>query len=361
MRTIVVVTGSRAESGLLAPVLRAVEAERSLRLKLVVAGSHLVLGTWRDVRKAGWPIAARVAMQRKGQVGRSADVAAVGRGIAGFGRVFAELGPDVVVVLGDRIEAFAAASAAAIGGVRVGHIHGGDRAEGVADEAMRHAVSKLSHLHFAATAQSRRRLIRMGEDERWVFDVGSPAIDELAQVEAEPNGFDVVVMQHPIGASPAQERRWMAGTLAATRGYGRLLMMPNLDPGRDGVMAALEKERLGAEDRVVGHMDRPRFLMHLKAARAIVGNSSAGLIEAAALGVPCVNVGPRQAGREKPGNVIDCDYGEVAVRAALEAAMSRGRRRVRHPYGDGHAGQRIAELLARLDLREVPTRKRNMY
>ncbi len=360
-RNIVVVTGTRAEFGLLEPVLRGLRGQRSVRLSVVVAGAHLVSGTWRDVRAAGWPIAARVAMQRRDEVGRAADVQAVAWGIAGFGRAFEKLRPDVVVVLGDRIEAFAAASAASIGGIRVAHIHGGDRAEGVADEAMRHAISKLSHLHFAATNQSRRRLIRMGEDPRHVFAAGSPAVDGLDGIEPASDGFDLIVMQHPIGASVTQERRWMAGTLAATQGYRRLILQPNLDPGRDGIVSALQAARLGRSDRLIEHLTRPAFLAHLKAARAIVGNSSAGLIEAAALGVPCVNIGPRQAGREKPGNVIDCDYGTASVRAALEKALAVDRRRIRHPYGDGRAGERIARLLAEVELEEVAVRKRNTY
>lgn len=357
-RTIAVVTGTRAEFGLLLPVMRAIRAHRSLTLCTVVTGTHLTTGSWRDVVAAGIPIDHRVAMQKKGVSGRAADVAALGRGVTGLGKVFSAMRPDVVLVLGDRIEALAAALAASVGGVRLAHIHGGDRAEGVADEAMRHAVSKLAHLHFPATAQSRRRLARMGESPHWIFNVGSPAMDGLDAVKPDPAAAQpyIIVMQHPIGAGEADEARWMRATLAAIpRATEKVVLAPNSDPGREGIRAAL------SDVNVVDHLPRPRFLSLLKGARAIVGNSSAGLIEAAALRVPCVNVGPRQAGREKPANVIDCDYGKIHVQRALKQASSLDLRRMKHPYGDGKTGRRIASLLGSVDLAQLPPRKRNTY
>jgi UDP-hydrolysing UDP-N-acetyl-D-glucosamine 2-epimerase len=357
---IAVVTGTRAEFGLLEPVLRALSSPQAPgpmpQASLIVAGAHLVSGTWRDVKASGYEFH-RVPMQRAGETGRAADVQAVARGVAGFGKVFTEIAPDIVLVLGDRIEAFAAATAASIGGQLVAHIHGGDRAEGVADEAMRHAISKLAHVHFAATVQSRRRLIRMGEDPRWVFVTGSPAMDGLRDVAPAGDAPQVIVMQHPIGAPDEIEQRWMAGTLAATRRHRPLIMMPNHDPGREGIVAAIR----AAGGTVVDHLPRERWLGVLAGAKAIVGNSSAGLIEAAALKTACVNVGPRQAGREKPGHVIDCDYGERHVRRALEIALKLDLARLRHPYGDGRSGERIAEFLHHLPLDTVPRRKHNAY
>jgi len=152
-RRVMVVTGSRAEFGLLEPVMHAVRGHAALDLVVVVAGSHLVAPglTWRDVEAAGFAIVARVPMQAEGVSGRLADAAAVGRGVSGLARVYETERPEWVVVLGDRIEAFAAAAAASIAGIAVAHLHGGDRAEGIADEALRHAITKLAHLHLAAT------------------------------------------------------------------------------------------------------------------------------------------------------------------------------------------------------------------
>jgi len=349
-RTIAVVTGTRAEYGLLEPVMQAIDAQRGLRLKVIASGMHLTTGTWRQI---GFDLAARVPMQKRGQIGRAADVQAVSRGVAGFGKAFTKIKPDFVIVLGDRIEAFAAASAASIGGYRLVHIHGGDRAEGVADEAMRHAISKLAHVHCAATAQSRRRLIRMGESH--VYNTGSPAVDGLRSVVAADDAPDVIVMQHPIGDTDREESKRMRHILRATKAHKRrVVMWPNRDPGSAGIVRALPAD-------AIEHMPRGRWLSMLAGAQVIVGNSSAGLIEAAVLRTPCVNIGPRQAGRQKPRHVIDCDYGERAVRQALRRAMRLDLRRMRHPYGDGRAGQRIAGLLASEALDKVPVRKHNAY
>ncbi len=359
-RTIAVVTGSRAEFGLLKPIMRAITLGQhapQLRLHTIVVGSHWAAGTWRDIPAAGFRIDHRVPMQRRTQVGRAADVAALGRGIAGFGRVFAAIQPTFVLLLGDRIEPLAAACAASVGGFRVAHLHGGDRGEGVADEAIRHAITKLAHLHLPASEQSRQRLIRMGEPASTIFRVGSPAIDDLQPIQPDPNAPELIVIQHPIGGSDQQERTWMQQTLDATCGYTRLVLAPNLDPGCLGIRQALR----AASVLPIEHLPREQFLRLLAGCRAILGNSSAGLIEAAALRRPCVNIGPRQAGREKPPNVIDCDYGTRPVRAAIAKALKLDLRRSRHPYGDGRTGPRVARLLATLDLARIPIRKRNSY
>lgn len=355
MRTVVVVTGSRAEYGILEPVLDAIEADEGLGLKLVVTGTHLTTSSIHDIR---YPIAARVKMQRAGAAAsRAEDVQSLARGVAGFGRALAGAEVDVLVVIGDRIEALAAALAGQVGGIRVAHIHGGDRAEGVADEAMRHAISKLSHLHFAATASSRRRLIRMGEHEGQVFNTGSPAVDALRSVEPMDDAPDLVIMQHPVGAPNEDEYKWMEATLKATAKHSRLVLAPNHDPGRDGIMRAIVDAKLKPTD----HLPRAQFLSLLKAAKALVGNSSAGLIEAAALRTPVVNIGPRQGGRERPGNVIDAKYGVTTTRDAVKQALEMNATTLRHPYGSGKAGLRIAELLATIDLDTVPLRKHNAY
>lgn len=356
-RRIAVVTGSRAEFGLLTPVMRAIAAAPTLELVTIVTGTHLTAGTQADIEAAGFAIDAEAVMQQAWAAGRADDVAATGRGVMTIGEALARLEPGVVLVLGDRIEAFAAATAGHIAGYPVAHLHGGDRAEGIADEAMRHAISKLAHLHFPATAASRRRLIRMGEPADRVQRVGSPAIDGLKRVSPADDAPELIVLQHPIGESEAQEAAWMRGTLEATAGQSRLVLMPNHDPGRAGILQAIEEATVEA----TSHLPRERFLSLVKGASVIVGNSSAGLIEAAALKTPCVNVGPRQAGREKPRSVVDCDYSAANVRAAIEQARGLDLRGMRHPYGEGRAGERVAGHLASIDLTTLPLRKRNTY
>ncbi len=358
-----VVTGTRAEFGLLRSVMDAVADCQQLKLHTAVTGSHLTSSSWRDIVNSGFTIDSRVRMQRRNETGRESDAAALGRGVTGFGQVIASVKPDVLMVLGDRIEVLAAASAASVMGIHIAHLHGGDRAEGVADEAIRHAVSKMAHLHFPATTESKNRLVRMGEAAEYIFMTGSPAIDGLKSVKPHPAPPLCIVAQHPIGESNKCERMWMIETLDAVQQLIKkridhpwiLLISPNSDPGSEGIRSAI---RMKAGK---GHLPRDRFLPLLAGAGVIVGNSSAGLIEAAALKTPCVNIGPRQAGRQKPGNVIDCNYGTANVLKALKQALKLDLRRLRHPYGRGDAGRRIAEVLASVDLDRVPVRKRNGY
>ncbi|MEM9882451.1 MAG: UDP-N-acetylglucosamine 2-epimerase [Planctomycetota bacterium] len=359
-RRIAVVTGTRAEYGLLEPVMRAVEAHPALGLLCIAAGMHLVTGTHMDI---GFPIAAKVRMQKPdpktdaARVGRYHDAVALGNGVRNFAEAFARLEPDFVVVLGDRVEAFAAASAASVGGQRVAHLHGGDRAEGVADEAMRHAISKLAHLHFPATPESRRRLIRMGEPPERVLNHGSPAVDGLREIKPAADAPRVIVMHHPIGDDDETERRRMRDILLATSRFERLVLMPNHDPGRDGIAAAIRE----AEVEAVEHLPRARFVSLLKGTDLIVGNSSAGLIEAAVCRTPAVNVGPRQAGRQTARSVVSCGHGKRPIVGAINRALRLDRSRLRHPYGRGDAGIRIAATLASIGLDAVPLKKRNAY
>jgi UDP-hydrolysing UDP-N-acetyl-D-glucosamine 2-epimerase len=379
---IAVITGTRAEFGLLVPIMRAIEAHPALQLMVIAAGSHLISPalTFREVKKT-FPIADTIPMQIAGRTGRAADVQALAAGIARFGRSFESLQPHCIVVLGDRIEAFAAASAAALAGVPIAHIHGGDRAEGIADEAMRHAITKLSHLHFAATPTSAERIIRMGERADRVFNSGSPAADRLATIPelsdsrfAELGSPRILLLHHPIGRHAEAEEA--AATLiidecAAAVGRDHLLILsPNHDPGRDGILRAITESTKGTPPaRQLEHLPRPEFIGLLKRlARTgglLVGNSSAGLIEAAILGLRVVNIGPRQHGREHAANVRHADEYSHSVRAAITSWLgdaSPTPLTTPHPYGNGTTGLFIAHTLAGLNLASANLgRKLNTY
>lgn len=368
IRRIAVVTGSRAEFGLLAPVMRAIQARDDELLMVIAAGSHLVspATTYREVKAAFGPsIVDAVPMQVAGRSGRSADVEAMGAGVARFGRAFIRCAPDWVVVLGDRIEAFAAAAAASVGGLALAHIHGGDRAEGVADEAMRGAITKLAHLHLAASEQSAARLIRMGERPETVRAVGSPAIDGLREIppltEAryrELGAPTIVLSLHPIGRLPEHEETVAAAALDACldEASARILAFhPNLDAGREGILRAIESAQNRSPDRlrVVPHLPRSEFVGLLKriapTGGVLVGNSSAGLIEAAAIPIACVDIGPRQGGRERAGNVVWATESRDQIAAAISRAQGLNLAGLAHPYGDGHAGPRVAAALAEVN------------
>lgn len=353
-RKIAVVTGTRAEYGLLETVMHAIDQHPRLTLQCVAAGMHLVTSTHRDI---AFPIAAKVRMQKTGHIGRYHDAVALGNGVCNFAEAFAKLEPDFVVVLGDRIEAFAAASAASVGGLRVAHLHGGDRAEGIADEAMRHAITKLAHLHFPATAQSKRRHLRLGELPQAIYNHGSPAADGLGDIEPAPDAPPMIVMHHPVGDDDETEYRRMRDLLRAAAKHTPMVMSPNHDPGRDGIVHAIQDAKITPVD----HVARPRFLSLLKAAQVILGNSSAGLIESAILKTPAVNVGARQGGRETPSTVVSCSHAPQAIRDAINQALALDTSRLRHPYGRGNTGERIAETLAEVDFGTVPLRKQNRY
>jgi len=379
-RHVCVVTGSRAEFGLLRPVMHAVRQHPELLLSVVPAGSHLVLPglTFREVQaEFDEYLAEGVPMQIAGKSTRFDDTQAVGAGLARFGRVFERLRPDWIVVLGDRIEAFAAASAACIGGLALAHIHGGDRAEGIADEAMRHAISKMAHLHLAATPASGARLVRMGEQPERVIVCGSPAIDGLAQVpQLDADAFDalgrpdVVVLLHPLGLPDDQEQQHAEAVLGGLTGGRVLVLHPNLDPGRAGILRAIEawapshpEARHRAGMQVATHLPRAEFVGLLARLAAhggvLVGNSSAGLIEAAALRLPVVDIGPRQNGRERCLNALHMDTPTPqGVVEAVAEARRLDRSAITHPYGDGRAGPTIAGHLARVDPRDPLVRRK---
>jgi len=362
-RKVAVLTGTRAEFGLLETVMRAVAAHDDLELLTVVTGSHLLepACTWREVADR-WPIAATIPMQFPDETARLNDAAALGRGIEGCAQAFNELKPDWVVVLGDRIEAFAGAAAASVGGIALAHLHGGDRAEGIADEAMRHAITKLAHLHLPASEQSAQRIIRMGEEPSCVHVVGSPALDDLSNIEPigddrwkELGEPDVVLMLHPIGRADSLEHADTIALIDALKGRSIAALHPNFDPGRDGIVDALtESMRAGNLASLTEHLPRREFVGLLKrlAARtgALIGNSSAGLIEAAALRLPVVDIGPRQTGRERPRNVVHVDdFQQETIRSAIDSAIHADLTGLANPYGAGDAGIRVADLLAKID------------
>lgn len=379
-RKICFVTGTRAEFGLMRSTLCAIQSHPKLQLQLVVTGMHLDREHGRSVdaiRREGWAIAAMVAW-RSSAKDPDAVAAATGDALAGLARTFAKLQPDVVLVCGDRVEAFAAAAAGHIAQRVVAHVHGGDKAQGQVDDALRHAITKLAHLHFAATRQSAARIAKLGEDPSRIHIVGAPGLDgildeplTLAELRAIVPGirrhsFALIVL-HPDDPDEriAFRRASMLLRAASNIGYERLVIVaPNNDPGASGIFRAWDAA--ARRPNVSVHRDLPRFafLALLRDAAVLVGNSSAGIIEAASFGTPVVNVGPRQLGRERSGNVTDVPYREAAIRKALAKLWNRGkpgRFTGRNVYGGGGAGQRIASILGRTPLDDRLRRKLITY
>jgi GDP/UDP-N,N'-diacetylbacillosamine 2-epimerase (hydrolysing) len=368
-RRICFVTGTRAEFGLMRSTLHAIAQHPALQLQLVVTGMHLDRAHGRSIdaiRRDGWRVDATVPWARAATP--SASARSMGLATAGLASAFQRLGSDVVLVAGDRVEAFAAAAAAHVSGLAVAHVHGGDRALGQVDDSLRHAITKLAHVHFPATAASARRIARLGEDVRRVHRVGAPGIDGIAAA-ASPwadvaSAFPGLVVRryallvlHPTTPDESAEAdaagRVLRSTLAT--GFDRVVVIaPNNDPGAAGILRRWDAIAPG-DPRVTVRRDAPRalFLGLMRDAAAIVGNSSSGIIEAASFGTPVVDVGPRQAGRERSGNVVNVPLQARAIRGAL-AGLWRGGRparwRGRNVYGGDGAGERIARMLAGLSV-----------
>lgn len=370
-RRIAVVTGTRAEYGLLRSPMEAIRERRELQLQLVVTGVHLLRKfghTIDEIRADGWRIDATIRMQR-GDDDPCDQATGLGRGVAGIARFLEQARTDVVLVLGDRIEAMAGALAGVTTGRVVAHIHGGDVAPGDFDENLRHAITKLAHLHFAATPAARDRILQMGELPDRVFCVGAPGLDRIAELreEAHPrieHPGRALVLQHACGRSAAIERRVMRSILRAAdrAGLSRLIVYPNSDRGHTGIIEAIEEhQRAGGNGAVqtIRSLRRDEFLRELMAADVLVGNSSCGVIEAPVAGTPSVNIGKRQQGRERAGpTVVEADESFPSI---LEGIRRARRKRPITPdataYGDGHAGRKIARLLASLPLEAGPPTK----
>ncbi|UCC29192.1 MAG: UDP-N-acetylglucosamine 2-epimerase (hydrolyzing) [Phycisphaerales bacterium] len=370
-RRVAVITGTRADYGLLRSTMEAIRKQDNLMLQVVVAGMHLLRKFGRtvdEIVRDGWHINARVKMQI-GDDGPLDQAAGLSRGVLGIAQFLEQAGTDVVVVLGDRIEAMAGALAAVTTGRLVGHIHGGDIAPGDFDDSLRHAITKLAHVHLTATRAAGRRIIRMGESPDRVYWVGAPGLDRLMRLirqtkDARKRTGRALILHHPIGRKPTTERRVMNAILKAVEEVGltRTIVYPNSDRGHTGIVDAIEvyhRRSSNGPVQVVRSLDHDRYLGMLVDADVLVGNSSSGIVEAASAGTPVVNVGPRQQGRERHARyVVDAEESLGSIRGALQKALRKrpiiGGSTV---YGDGRAGARIAQIIAKLPLDDLFRRK----
>lgn len=367
MRKVCVVTGTRAEYGLLRWVIQGVQDAPDLQLQLLVTGTHLSpeFGlTYREIEADGLHIDERLEMLVSADTA-SSTAKSMGLGLIGFGDAFARLRPDILVLLGDRFEVLAAASAALVAGIPVAHLHGGETTEGAFDESIRHAVTKMSHLHFVAAEAYRRRVIQLGEQPERVHLVGGLGIDAIlrtplmdrAALEASLGvGLGerhLLITFHPVTLERQSSAMQMAELLAAlgTLNDTRLVFtLPNADTGSRELRQMVDSFVASHPNAVafasLGHL---RYLSCLKLAAGVVGNSSSGLIEAPSLGVGTVNIGNRQQGRLKADSVIDCPPERQAIVDAIQQLGAPGFRqrldRTVNPYGQGGASEKIVQTL----------------
>ena len=374
-RKICVVVTARPSYSRIRTALRAIQHHADLELQLVVAASALLDrygNAIQSIERDGFPIAARVYMVVEGE-NLVTSAKSTGLGLVELATVFDNLKPDAVVTIADRYETLANAVAASYMNIPVVHVQGGE-VTGSIDEKVRHAVTKLSNLHLVSTKGAAERVKRLGEAPETVVITGCPSIDIAADVAARPAlDFDpfvkyggvgpntdlsrgyLVVMQHPVTTEYEEARRQVEETLYALKTIALpiLWFWPNVDAGSDGTSKGIRvfREREKPDNlHLFRNMFPEDFLRLLVHSTAIVGNSSVAIRECSFLGVPAVNVGTRQQGRERGANVIDVEHDREAIAGAIREHMTRGRPIADHLYGDGRAGQRIADCLATVAL-----------
>ena len=369
MRKIAVLTGTRADYGLLYWIIKGIQDDSKLELQLIVTGMHLSpeFGlTVKEIERDGVPIAARVEMLLSSDTELSIATS-MGLGMIGFARAYEDLKPDILVVLGDRFETLSAVSAAVPFRIPVAHIHGGETTEGAIDELFRHAITKMSHIHFTATEKYRERVVQMGENPENVFCVGAPGLDnvnklspvtreELFKILQLPQCRTLgVVTYHPATLEKNAVQSQISVILEALREVQNIywvVTLPNADTGGRIITELIYdfvKKNLNT-GKVFISLGRQRYLSLLKYADVMVGNSSSGLIEAPSYKLPVVNIGNRQKGRFRAENVIDVPSSEKKdIVAAITRAISKEFREslvgLENPYGDGHTSVRIIERL----------------
>ena len=369
-RKICVVTGTRAEYGLLTNVMKEIQNHPALQLQVVACAAHLSEKhgmTVNQIITDGFSVDARIEMLDENADSRLSVAKAVAKGVAGFADVFERLQPDCVLVLGDRYEILAAAETALLLNIPLAHIHGGEVTEGAVDEAIRHAITKMASLHFTAAEAYQNRVIQMGEQPDCVFNVGAPGLDViqtmpmLSQTELEQtlnlklNRPVCLVTYHPVTWSNGLGLSALNALFAALDNLQDATVIwtgANADEQGQQINTAVQAwmQTSTLSTKFVTSLGSQRYLSLMALADIVIGNSSSGIIEAPAMGVPTVNIGTRQQGRLRSPSVIDCEESQLAIEAALKQALSAKFKQLAQQklsvYGHGQTAQLIAEKLA---------------
>ena len=376
-RKITITTGTRAEYGILRPILNEITQRKKLQLILIVTGTHLSKRhgmTINEIKKDKFKIYQTFKFLPNDDTGFSA-AKSLGDGVVQFAKIFKKVKPDINLILGDRDEMLASAIAAYHMNIPNAHIHGGD-VSGSIDEYSRHAITKISNIHFAATEKSKRRIIKMGENPKFVYLTGSTSIDELrnnkilskSQLEKK-YGFKltknlIVLVQHPVTTQIASTKKHIQNTLKAIEyfGYRTIIIAPNSDAGSNIIFQNI-KQFANSHNfvRVFSSLPRSDFLCLIKNCGALVGNSSSGLIEASYFGTSVVNIGIRQQGREKSHNVLDAKSESII---SIKRTISRALKKNTKPsylYGVGTSSPKIAQYLEKIKLSSELIEKRLTY
>ena len=370
-RNILILTGTRAEYGLLRSSMEAIRDYDNLSLTIVATGMHLSTKhglTVEDIREDGFTVDREVLMQLDADSG-AAMSKSLGVGVIGMTDAFETLEPDVVLLLGDRDEALAGALAATHMNIPVAHIHGGDSMTGaVIDDSIRHAITKFAHLHFPASELSAERIRKMGEEDWRITISGAPGLDDVIAGQFDDpdevlhdNDLDTsrplfLVVQHPVTTQPERAGQQMKVTLDAIEAFDAqvVIIYPNSDAGADRIIDEIESREFSQPVRTFRSLPRDEYLALMNAADVMIGNSSSGIIEAPTFDLPVVDIGPRQEGRERADNTLSVSSEMEVIRNAISKCLEdkdfiQQVESCSNPYDYGGAGERIATRLADID------------
>ncbi|NTS75365.1 UDP-N-acetylglucosamine 2-epimerase (hydrolyzing) [Catenovulum sp. SM1970] len=369
---IAVFTGTRADYGLLLPLIRLINGTPSSELQLLVGGTHFSPefgSTIKQIENDGFNISAKIEML----LSSDSDVGiakAMGLAMISAAENLERLKPDVLVVLGDRFETFAIAQTAMIARVPIAHIHGGEITQGAMDESIRHAISKLSHMHFTSTERYRARLVQLGENPELIFNVGAPGIDNISKlsamplseisesldIELNPNSF-FLVTHHPVTLIPEQAQTELGALFKALdrfQDHKVIITYPNADQSGKALINMILSYAHNNKGRVVvsPSLGQQRYLSLMKYSTAVIGNSSSGIIEAPSFGVPSINIGDRQEGRISAESTLHCnakvEFIVEHIDKALTPEFRTFCRQVENPYGNGGSSERIFNTISQL-------------
>lgn len=365
MRKICVVTGSRAEYGLLSGLMYAIKNDPELELQIIATNMHLSpeFGlTYRNIEQDGFTINKKVVMLLSSDTA-NATAKSVGLGFMGFADAYEDLHPDMVVVLGDRYEIIAAVSTALFYKIPVAHIHGGEITEGAYDDCIRHSITKMSHLHFTSTEEYRKRVIQLGEDPNRVFNVGALGIENIKktplmcknELETTLDGVTLgdkvlLVTYHPVTLENSTAEDQIKNLLAALDEYSEykvIFTLPNSDTDGRVIIQLINEYVSKHADRAIAYpsLGLKRYLSALQFVKAVVGNSSSGIIEVPSFGIPTLNIGDRQKGRLAAKSVVNCGTSKEDILEGLEKVIHAEQKEIANPYEGKNTTADILQVL----------------
>lgn len=380
MRKILYISGTRADYGLIRETLFAIKKHPKLEVELAVTGMHLMPEFGRtidEIKKDNFKVHKIEAVYKRDNKESMANF--IGEFVSKLAKAIQRIKPDIILVQGDRAEMLAGATVGAYLTIPVAHSHGGDITSTV-DEFARHAITKLSHIHFPATKKSAERIIKMGEDKWRVFIVGAPGLDSVLSGKlfskkditkkyklnlSEPV---LLVLQHPITTEIKEASHQMQQTMEAIKELKNqtIVIYPNADAGGRKMIKVIEKYRKYPFIQIYKNVFHKDYLSLMKVISVMVGNSSSGIIETPSFDLPAVNIGQRQQGRERVKNIIDINYNKEQIKKAIEKALYDKKfrekaKRCRNPYGDGKTGPRIARILSKIKIDKKLLQKQITY